>query len=93
MKLLKYFLVLAVLTTFSSCKKYLNVSDELAGGLTNIDQVFDNPDLARRWYANVMSGVPDYSTIIRLDDPVSADPTGQHLPGTGQGDPGVRHKC
>lgn len=85
MKLLKYFLVLAVLTTFSSCKKYLNVSDELAGGLTNIDQVFDNPDLARRWYANVMSGVPDYSTIIRADWDAGGQ-TGLHNPWTSMTD-------
>ena len=67
MKLFKLFILFAAFATFSSCKKYLNVSDELAGGLTNIEQVFDNPDLSRRWYANVMSGVPDYSMIIRAD--------------------------
>lgn len=48
-----------------SCKKnYLDVSDELAGGLTSTDQVFENPAYTRRWYANVMSGVADYSAII-----------------------------
>lgn len=48
-----------------SCKKnYLDVSDELAGGLTSTDQVFENPGYTKRWYGNVMSGVPDYSTII-----------------------------
>lgn len=51
-----------------SCKKnYLDVSNELAGGLTSTDQVFDNPAYTRRWYANVMSGVADYSNIINGD--------------------------
>lgn len=60
----KIMLILCLLACLSSCKKYLNVSDELAGGLTSVDQVFDNPDYAKRWYANVMSGVPDYTKFI-----------------------------
>jgi len=60
----KIILILCLLTCLSSCKKYLNVSDELAGGLTSVDQVFDNPDYTKRWYANVMSGVPDYTKFI-----------------------------
>jgi hypothetical protein len=67
MKYLKILLLLLTISSISSCKKYLNVSDELAGGLTNVDQIFDNPALTRSWYSNVMSGIPDYSMIIRAD--------------------------
>ncbi|WP_316788986.1 RagB/SusD family nutrient uptake outer membrane protein [Pedobacter frigoris] len=57
-------IIFFVITGLTSCKKYLDVSDELAGGLTSTDQVFQNPAYTRRWYANVMSGVADYSAII-----------------------------
>lgn len=67
MKLFKFLILLVAVSAMFSCKKYLNVSDELAGGLANVDQVFSNPALTRSWYSNVMSGVPDYSTIVRAD--------------------------
>ena len=67
MKLYKIVLTLCILSCFTSCKKYLDVSDELAGGLTAVDQVFDNPGYTKRWYANVMSGVPDYSMLIKAE--------------------------
>ena len=76
MKFYKYLLIVSFIFSVSACKKYLDVSKELAGGLTSIDQVFDNPGYAKRWYANLMSGVPDYSGIITpgmtgLDNPWS----------------------
>lgn len=46
----------------SSCD-YLGVSDQLAGGLQNTEQVFDNVSYTKRWYANVFAGIPDYSGI------------------------------
>ena len=85
MKIYRLLLLFIVLTSLGSCKKYLDVSDELAGGLTSVDQVFDNPDYARRWYANVMSGVPDYSTIIRADWDAGGQ-TGLHNPWTSMTD-------
>lgn len=46
----------------SSCD-YLGVSDQLAGGLQNTEQVFDNVSYTKRWYANVFAGIPDYSGV------------------------------
>lgn len=43
---------------------YLNVSDELAGGLQETDQIFENVDYTKRYYANIFTGIPDYSGII-----------------------------
>ncbi|MBB2149735.1 RagB/SusD family nutrient uptake outer membrane protein [Pedobacter gandavensis] len=65
MKLKIWVIVIFLMSAMAACKKsYLDVSNELAGGLTSTDQIFDNPGYTKRWYANVMSGVPDYSTII-----------------------------
>ncbi|MBP6023857.1 RagB/SusD family nutrient uptake outer membrane protein [Ferruginibacter sp.] len=75
MKFYKLIFTVCFLMSLASCKKYLNVSDELAGGLTSVDQVFDNPDYAKRFYANVMSGVPDYSMLI-----LAGGITGLHNP-------------
>lgn len=63
-KLYKIILGLSLMMSLGSCGKYLDVSDELAGGLTSMDQVFNNADYTKRWYANVMTGIPDYSYII-----------------------------
>ncbi len=57
-------LILALFTSLSSCSDYLNVSDELADGLQDLDQVFNNVDYTRRYYANVFTGIPDYSGIV-----------------------------
>lgn len=57
-----YTLLIALLCFVSSCD-YLGVSDQLAGGLQNIEQVFDNVLYTKRWYANVFAGIPDYSGI------------------------------
>lgn len=65
MKFKILFIIIFLATGLISCKKnYLDVSNELAGGLTSTDQVFENPGYTKRWYGNVMSGIPDYSTII-----------------------------
>lgn len=50
-----------------SCAKYLDVSDELAGGLTSNEEVFNNPSYTRRWYSQVFAGIPDYSKMFSLD--------------------------
>ena len=57
-----YTLLIALLCFVSSCD-YLGVSDKLAGGLQNTEQVFDNVSYTKRWYANVFAGIPDYSGI------------------------------
>lgn len=85
MKIAKIVLILLFASSVFSCKKYLNVSDELAGGLTSVNQVFENPGYAKRWYANVMSGVPDYSMIVRADWDGGGQ-TGLHNPWTSMTD-------
>lgn len=57
-----YTLLIALLCFVSSCD-YLGVSNQLAGGLQNTEQVFDNVSYTKRWYANVFAGIPDYSGI------------------------------
>lgn len=57
-----YTLLIALLCFVSSCD-YLGVSEHLAGGLQNTEQVFDNVSYTKRWYANVFAGIPDYSGI------------------------------
>ena len=57
-----YTLLIALLCFVSSCD-CLGVSDQLAGGLQNTEQVFDNVSYTKRWYANVFAGIPDYSGI------------------------------
>ena len=57
-----YTLLIALLCFVSSCD-YLGVSDQLAGGLQNTEQVFDNVSYTKTWYANVFAGIPDYSGI------------------------------
>ena len=52
-----YTLLIALLCFVSSCD-YLGVSDQLAGGLQNTEQVFDNVSYTKRWYANVFAGIP-----------------------------------
>ena len=55
-------LLAGLLLSVSSCD-YLAVSDQLAGGLQNTDQIFENVGYTKRWYANVFAGIPDYSGI------------------------------
>lgn len=52
-----YTLLIALLCFVSSCD-YLGVSDQLAGGLQNTEQVFDNVSYTKRWYANVLPVSP-----------------------------------
>lgn len=86
MKRIILMITLFLFAGLSACKKdYLAVSDELAGGLTSIDQIFENPGYSRRFYANVLSGVPDYSTIIRADWDAGGQ-TGLHNPWTSMSD-------
>lgn len=42
---------------FSSCADFLDVSDQVAGGLTNIDAVFENVNYTKRWYGQTYNNV------------------------------------
>ncbi|MCE7043264.1 RagB/SusD family nutrient uptake outer membrane protein [Dyadobacter sp. CY312] len=60
-------LVLSICLFFGSCTNFLDVSDELAGGLTSINDVFNNVAYTKRWYSQIFDGVPDYSSIHNLN--------------------------
>lgn len=55
-------LATALTLTVTSCD-YLNVSDQLAGGLQNTDEVFENVEYTKRWYATIFTCIPDYSGL------------------------------
>ena len=56
-KLYKKILIAAfALCNIYSCD-YLNVSDELAGNLRSLDEIFDNVSYTRRWYANIFTSI------------------------------------
>ena len=52
---------------FLGCSDYLNVSDQLSGGLQDIDQIFENVNYTKRFYANVFNNIPDYSGIVNTN--------------------------
>jgi len=52
--------LVATTTLSSSCKKYLDVSAELAENLT-IDGVFENVAYTKRWHANTFNCIIEYS--------------------------------
>lgn len=81
-RILYHIIIASLIFSFSSCKKYLDVSDELAGGLTSISEIFDNPSYAKRFYGNIFTGIPDYSNMIRADWDGGGQ-TGLHNPWTG----------
>ena len=79
-------ILLTLVLGFSSCSKdYLDVSDELSGGLNNVDQVFDNAAYTRRWYANVFTGIPDYTDMVHANWDAGGQ-TGLQNPWTGMTD-------
>ncbi|HTG55283.1 MAG TPA: RagB/SusD family nutrient uptake outer membrane protein [Niabella sp.] len=61
--IIKVLLISLSFGLMTSCSKFLDVSDELAGGITDISQVFDNVDRTRKWYGQIYNNVPDYSAI------------------------------
>lgn len=75
-----------ILGASSSCSKdYLDVSDELSGGLNSVDQVFENASYTRRWYANIFTGIPDYTDMVHANWDAGGQ-TGLHNPWTGMTD-------
>lgn len=59
-----------------SCS-FLDVSDELAGGITDISQVFSNVDKTQKWYADVFAQRPDYSAVFVGSSPMGNPWTAQ----------------
>lgn len=59
-------MILSTVLVVSSCN-YLDVSDELSGGLQNLDQVFNNVGYTKRYYANIFSAIPDYSGVVGVN--------------------------
>ncbi len=45
-----------------SCS-YLDVSDELAGGITSFEDIFSNVDRTKKWYGQCFANRPDYSRM------------------------------
>jgi len=76
------FLMICCLFSTSACSDYLNVSDELAGGLTSTDAIFDNVSYTKRWYSNVFTGIPDYSMIVSQSDAFNEANSGLFNPWT-----------
>lgn len=58
------------LATTTSCKKYLDVSSELADNLT-IDEVFDNVQYVKRWHGNIFNCIIQYSENASSAGPMS----------------------
>ena len=56
---------IALLLVATGCT-FLDVSDELAGNLTQ-EEVFNDPAMTRRWHRNIFTGIPDYSNILVKD--------------------------
>lgn len=52
-----------------SCS-FLDVSDELAGGISDISQVFSNVNRTKRWYGQVFNNRPDYSAVFVSSSPM-----------------------
>lgn len=69
------------LASLASCN-YLDVSDELAGGMQSTDEIFNNVGYTKRWYANIFSSIPDYSGITAP----AGNPTGFKNPWAGMCD-------
>jgi hypothetical protein len=61
-KIIKIFTIGFIFGFLSSCD-YLDVSDEVAGGITDLSQVFNNVDRTKKWYGQIFEDVPDYSRM------------------------------
>ena len=60
--IVKLFAACSLLFGAASCN-YLDVSDELAGGITDISEVFDNVSKTEAWYGQIFDNVPDMSRM------------------------------
>ena len=66
-KSIKIIIIGLLLGSFHACSDFLDVSDELSGGLSSFEQVFSNVDYTKRWYANVYANVPNYSRFCNAN--------------------------
>jgi hypothetical protein len=65
--------ILAICLSFgylTACTDYMNVSDELAGGISDISQVFENVDRTKRWYSDVFASMPVSSAVWQESNPM-----------------------
>jgi len=79
---IKLYFIICCFFCMASCSDYLDVSDELAGGLTSVDEVFKNVSYTKKWYANVFAGIPDYSMMVSNSDYFNEDDAGVFNPWT-----------
>lgn len=84
MKFFKRIIPIVIISLIINSCNFLDVSDELAGGLTSTEEVFETAANTREWYANAMSGVPDYSMVLKK--PWEGGMTGLHNPWTSMTD-------
>lgn len=68
-----YALLIVLLCYVSPCD-HLGVPEQLTGGLQNTEQVFGSVSYTKRWYANVLAGIPDYLGISSLNVGVFKSP-------------------
>lgn len=57
---MKYILLSLLCVLFVSCEDYLDVSHEVSDNLTT-EEVFENPDYARKWHRNIFNCISEYS--------------------------------
>ena len=62
LKIVRIYALCFCFSFLTSCN-FLDVSDELSGGISEISQVFNNVDRTKRWYSEVFTNVPDYSRM------------------------------
>ncbi|SUJ26617.1 Uncharacterised protein [Sphingobacterium spiritivorum] len=62
--LLKLFICISLTLVFSSCEKYLNVSDELAEEM-DMEKIFSNPANVRKFHRNIYTGIPNTADYAR----------------------------
>lgn len=83
---IKFYFFVCFLFCMASCSDYLDVSDELAGGLTSVDEVFNNVSYTKKWYGNVFAGIPDYSMMVSGSDYFNEADAGLYNPWTSLAD-------
>jgi len=62
--IIKFLIMMILLGLNSSCKKYLDVSHELAEEM-DMDKIFSNPADVRRWHRNIYTGIPNTGDYAR----------------------------
>ncbi len=68
-RFVKIFSIGLLICAAASCS-FLDVSEELAGGISDISQVFSNVDRTKKWYSQVFNNRPDYSAVFVSSSPM-----------------------